>query len=44
MIKKQKEDFNNNLLKVSNLLSISGHYNIVGLNHCLYLLLVIYIV
>ena len=30
MIRKEKEDFNNNLLKVFNLLSISGKYNIVG--------------
>lgn len=27
---KKNDDFNNNLLKVFNLLSISGHYNIVG--------------
>jgi len=30
MIKKNKEDFNNNLTNVFNLLSIKGHYNIVG--------------
>ena len=30
MIKKHKQDFNNNLLNTFNILSISGNYNIVG--------------